>query len=80
MVISYCYEGNSSTPKYTETKEYLGGKEVAMSRMTFTRIESKADAKYLDFETILSQYIDITAKMPSTAQAHEPSVAGLILG
>lgn len=81
MVISYCYEGNSSTPKYTETKEYLGGKEVAMSRMTFTSIESKVDAKYLDFETILKQYIDITSQInPTTVQAHEPSIASLILG
>ena len=81
MVISYCYEGNSSTPKYTETKEYLGGKEVAMSRMTFTSIERKVDAKYLDFEPILKQYIDVTDKInPSTAQALEPSIAGLNIG
>lgn len=81
MVISYCYEGNSSTPKYTETKEYLGGKEVAMSRMTFTSIERKVDAKYLDFEPILKQYIDVTDKInPSTAQAHEPSIASLTIG
>ena len=81
MVISYCYEGNSSTPKYTETKEYLGGKEVAMSRMTFTSIERKVDAKYLDFEPILKQYIDVTDKInPSTAQALEPSIAGLTIG
>lgn len=81
MVISYCYEGNSSTPKYTETKEYLGGKEVAMSRMTFTSIERKVDAKYLDFEPILKQYIDVTDKInPSTVQAHEPSIAGLTIG
>lgn len=81
MVISYCYEGNSSTPKYTETKEYLGGKEVAMSRMTFTSIERKVDAKYLDFEPILKQYIDVTDKInPSTAQALEPSIASLTIG
>lgn len=80
MVISYCYEGNSSTPKYTETKEYLGGKEVAMSRMTFTSIERKVDAKYLDFEPILKQYIDITDQMPNTVQAREPSIAGLTIG
>ena len=81
MVISYCYEGNSGTPKYTETKEYLGGKEVAMSRMTFTSIERKVDAKYLDFEPILKQYIDVTDKInPSTAQALEPSIASLTIG
>lgn len=80
FAISYCYEGNSSVPKYVDAKESIGGEEFIKIRMTFTRIEYKADAKYLDFETILSQYIDITDKMPSTAQAHEPSIASLILG
>ena len=81
MVIAYYYEGNSITPKYTEVKEYLNGEELVTMRMTFTRIEYTADAKYLDFETILSQYIDITDKInPSTVQALEPSVAGLTIG
>ena len=48
--------------------------------MTFTRIEYTANAKYLDFETILNQYIDVTNKIPSTVQAREPSVAGLTIG
>lgn len=78
--IAYYFEGNDSAPKYVDVKASLGGKEITTLRMTFTRIESKADAKYLDFETILNQYIDITDKSPSTVQAHEPSVAGLILG
>lgn len=80
FVISYCYEGNSIVPKYVDAKESIGGEEFITIRMTFTRIEYKADANYLDFETILSQYIDITDKMPSTAQVREPSVAGLTLG
>lgn len=80
FAIAYCYEGNSSVPKYVDAKESIGGEEFIKIRMTFTRIEYKADAKYLDFETILSQYIDITDKMPSTAQAHEPSIAGLTIG
>lgn len=80
FVISYCYEGNSSVPKYVDAKESIGGEEFITIRMTFTRIEYKADANYLDFETILSQYIDITDKMPSTTQALEPSVAGLTIG
>ena len=67
-------------PKYVDVKESFGIDGFITIRMTFTRIEYKADAKYLDFETILSQYIDITDKMPSTAQAREPSVASLILG
>lgn len=80
FAIAYYYEGNSSVPKYVDVKESLGSKEFITLRMTFTRIEYKADAKYLDFETILSQYIDITDKIPTTVQAHEPSIASLILG
>ena len=80
IVISYYYEGNSSVPKYTDVKEYLNGEELVTIRITFTRIEYKADAKYLDFETMLNQYIDITDKMPSTTQVLEPSVAGLTIG
>ena len=80
MVIAYCYEGNSSVPKYTDVKEYLNGEELVTIRITFTRIEYKADAKYLDFETMLNQYIDITDKMPSTTQVLEPSIAGLTIG
>lgn len=80
FAIAYCYEGNSGVPKYVDVKESFGIDGFIMIRMTFTRIEYKADAKYLDFETILSQYIDITDKMPSTTQVLEPSVAGLTIG
>ena len=78
--IAYYFEGNNITPKYVDAKVSLGSKETATMRMTFTRIEYTANAKYLDFETILKQYIDITDKIPTTVQAHEPSVASLILG
>jgi hypothetical protein len=81
MVISYCYEGNSSVPKYVDIKESLGSEGTITIRMTFTRIEYKVDAKYLDFETILKQYIDTTNQIPlSTAQAMNPSIAGLTIG
>lgn len=80
VVIAYYFKGNSSVPEYVDVKESLGSKGTATIRVTYTRIEYKADAKYLDFETILKQYIDITDKMPSTVQAQEPSVASLILG
>lgn len=80
MVIAYYYEGNSSVPKYVDVKESLGSEESLTGRITFTRIEYKADAKYLDFETILKQYIDKTGQIPSIPQALEPSVAGLTLG
>ena len=78
--IAYYFEGNDSAPKYVDVKTSLSSKESITMRMTFTRIESKADAKYLDFETILNRYIDITDKIQTTVQAHEPSIASLILG
>ena len=79
IFIAYYFKGNDSAPEYVDVKESLGSKGTATIRVTFTRIEYKADAKYLDFETILKQYIDVTDKMPSTVQAQEPSIAGLIL-
>lgn len=80
IVMAFYYEGNSSEPKYVDVKESLGSEESLTGHMTFTRIEYTANAKYLDFETILNQYVDITDKMPSTVQAQEPSVASLTIG
>lgn len=81
IFIAYYFKGNDSAPEYVDVKESLGSKGTATIRMTFTRIEYKADAKYLDFETILNQYIDITDQInPSTVQALEPSIAGLTIG
>lgn len=80
IVIAFYYEGNSSEPKYVDVKESLGSEESLTGRITFTRIEYKADAKYLDFETILKQYIDKTGQIPSIPQALEPSVASLTIG
>lgn len=80
IFIAYYFKGNDSAPEYVDVKESLGSKGTATIRVTFTRIEYKADAKYLDFETILKQYIDVTDKMPSTVQAQEPSIASLTLG
>ena len=78
--IAYYFEGNDSAPKYVDVKESFGIDGFMTIRMTFTRIEYKADAKYLDFETILKQYIDITDQMPSTVQAREPSITSLTIG
>lgn len=81
IFIAYYFKGNDSAPEYVDVKESLGSKGTATIRVTFTRIEYKADAKYLDFETILKQYIDITDQInPSTVQALEPSIAGLTIG
>lgn len=78
--MAFYYEGNSSEPKYVDVKESLGSEESLTGRVTFTRIEYTANTKYLDFETIQNQYIDVTNKIPSTVQAREPSVAGLTIG
>lgn len=81
IFIAYYFKGNDSAPEYVDVKESLGSKGTATIRVTFTRIEYKADAKYLDFETIRNQYIDITDQInPSTVQALEPSIAGLTIG
>ena len=80
-VISFVYKGNSSVPEYAELKEYNeDGVETLKVRVEYSNFKSQVDAKYLDFETILNQYIDVTDKKPSTVQAQEPSIASLILG
>ena len=80
-VIAYYYKGNSIVPEYAKVEESFGSEETLTVRITFTHVEYKADAKYLDFESILKQYIDITDQIPkSTAQAMNPSIAGLNIG
>jgi len=76
MVMSYCYVGNDSVPKYVEVKVSSGGKE-ATTHMEITSIEYKANTKYLDFETILKQYVNISDMLGAASM---PSVAGLTIG
>lgn len=79
--ISFVYKGNSSVPEYAEIKQYNeDGVETATVRVEYSNFKSQVDAKYLDFETILKLYIDVTDKKPSTVQAQEPSIASLIIG
>ena len=80
-VYSFVYKGNSSVPEYAELKKYNeDGVETLKVRVAYSNFKPQVDAKYLDFETILNQYIDVTDKKPSTVQAQEPSIASLILG
>lgn len=80
-VYSFVYKGNSSVPEYAELKKYNeDGVETLKVRVEYSNFKPQVDAKYLDFETILNQYIDVTDKKPSTVQAQEPSIASLILG
>ena len=62
---------------YIETQTYELPTEEGKLKMVIAYYY----AKYLDFETILNQYIDITDQInPSTVQALEPSIAGLTIG
>lgn len=77
MVLAYYYKGNNIVPEYVEVEQSLGSEGTSTGRMTFTRVENKADAEKLDFETILEKYIPYK---PGTVQAMNPSIAGLNIG
>ena len=80
-VYSFVYKGNSSVPEYAELKEYNeDGVETLKVRVEYSNFKPQVVAEYLDFETILKLYIDVTDKKPSTVQAQEPRIASLILG
>lgn len=56
-VVSFVYEGNSSVPKYVEVKEYdKDGAETGTIRVEYSNFKNQAEAKYLDFESILENY------------------------
>lgn len=56
-VASFVYEGNSSVPKYVEVKEYdKDGAETGTIRVEYSNFKNQAEAKYLDFESILENY------------------------
>lgn len=77
--ISFVYKGNSSVPEYAEIKEYNdSGAEATPVRVEYSSFKPQADAKLMDFETILANYNK--SNRASTTQAQEPSMASLILG
>ena len=77
--ISFVYKGNSSVPEYAEVKEYnTDGVETATMRVGYSNFKPQADAKLLEFKTILANYNKLDRA--STTQAQEPSIASLTIG
>ena len=58
LSMAYYYEGNSSIPKYAEQELSVNGKKQTI-RVELTSVEYNAKAKYMDFESILEQYINV---------------------
>ena len=77
VTMEYCYVGNSDTLKSMVTEYSLDGKVHVSSRVEFTSIEYQANMQYLDFESILKQYVDASSMFGSVSM---PSVAGLTIG
>lgn len=74
LSMAYYYEGNSSIPKYAEQELSVNG-EKQTTRVELTSVEYNAKAKYMDFESILKQYINVY-DLPDAL----PSIAGLTIG
>lgn len=74
--VAYYYEGNSNAPKYVEENLSVNGKKQTI-RVELTSVEYNAKAKYMDFESILKQYVNVYDLFGSDAL---PSVAGLTIG
>ena len=58
LSMAYYYEGNSSIPKYAEQELSVNGKKQTI-RVELTSVEYNAKAKYMDFESILEQYVNV---------------------
>ena len=74
LSMAYYYEGNSSKPKYAEQELSVNGKKQTI-RVELTSVEYNAKAKYMDFESILKQYINVY-DLPDAL----PSIASLTIG
>lgn len=77
VTMDYYYVRNSDTPKFMVAENSLDGKAILSMRVEFTSIEYKANTQYLDFESILKQYVDVSSMFGSVSV---PSIAGLNIG
>ena len=77
VTMDYYYLRNSDTPKFMVVKNSLNGEAILSMRVVFTSIEYQANMQYLDFESILKQYVDVSSMFGSVSV---PSVAGLTIG
>lgn len=58
LSMAYYYEGNSSIPKYAEQEMSINGKKQTI-RVELTSVEYNVKTKYMNFESILEQYINV---------------------
>ena len=77
VTMDYYYVRNSDTPKFMVAENSLDGKAILSMRVEFTSIEYKANTQYLDFESILKQYVDVSSMFGSVSM---PSIASLTIG
>lgn len=77
VTMNYYYLRNSETPKFMVVENSLDGEAILSMRVEFTSIEYQANTQYLDFESILKQYVDVSSMLGSVSV---PSVAGLTIG
>ena len=75
--MAYYFVRNSDTPKFVVVDESVDGKALVSMRMEFTSVEYQANKKYMDFESLLKQYVNISEKYGAASM---PSIASLTIG
>ena len=77
MTMAYYFVRNSDTPKFVVVNESVNGKALVSMRMEFTSVEYQANKKYMDFEALLKQYVNISDMYGAASM---PSIASLTIG
>ncbi len=77
MTMAYYFVRNSDTPKFVVVDESVDGKALVSMRMEFTSVEYQANKKYMDFEALLQQYINVSEMLGAASM---PSIASLTIG
>ena len=75
--MAYYFVRNSDTPKFVVVDESVDGKALVSMRMEFTSVEYQANKKYMDFEALLKQYVNISDMYGAASM---PSIASLTIG
>ena len=75
--MAYYFVRNSDTPKFVVVDESVDGKALVSMRMEFTSVEYQANKKYMDFEALLQQYINVSEMLGAASM---PSIASLTIG
>lgn len=77
MTMAYYFVKNSVKPKFVVVDESVDGKISESMRMEFTSVEYQANKKYMDFEALLKQYINVSEMLGAASM---PSIASLTIG